>query len=94
MSVLLVAVMTWSLQGVRFPTGDRSSEGLFVGFHMAVVVKTVMGSHFGVGKFTTHFRTYSSGWIESDVHWGPTDLAFDAMAPVHLPSLWPARFRL
>ena len=36
-----------------------------------------------VGEFTTHFRTYFSGWIESDVHWGvrgfdpwplPTDL--------------------
>ena len=26
--------------------------------------------HFGVGEFTTHFRTYFSGWIESDVHWG------------------------
>ena len=23
-----------------------------------------------VGEFTTHFRTYLSGWIESDVHWG------------------------
>ena len=22
------------------------------------------------GEFTTHFRTYFSGWIESDVHWG------------------------
>ena len=32
---------------------------------MAVVVKTVLGSHFGVGEFTTHFRTYYyfSGWI-------------------------------
>ena len=33
-------------------------------------LKIVMGSHFGVGEFTTHFRTYFSGWIESDVHWG------------------------
>ena len=24
-----------------------------------------MRSHFGVGKFTTHFRTYFSGWIGS-----------------------------
>ena len=24
------------------------------------------------GRCTTHFRTYFSGWIESDVHWGPT----------------------
>ena len=28
--------------------------------------------HFGVGEFTTHCRTYFSGWIESDVHWGLT----------------------
>ena len=26
-----------------------------------------MGSHFGTGEFTTHFRTYFSDW---DVHWG------------------------
>ena len=26
---------------------------------------------------TTRFRTYFSGWIESDVHWGITDSAFD-----------------
>ena len=26
--------------------------------------------HFGVGEFITHFRTYFSGWIESDVHRG------------------------
>ena len=32
--------------------------------------------HSGVGEFTTHFRTYFSGWIESDVHWG-YDLALD-----------------
>ena len=36
--------------------------------NMAVVVKTVLGSHFGVGEFTTHFRTYFSG--DWDVHWG------------------------
>ena len=30
---------------------------------------------FGIGEFTTHFRTYFSGnW---DVHWGLTDLDFD-----------------
>ena len=42
--------------------------------------------HFGVGEFTTHCRTYFSGWIESAVHWGwigsrsliwRTDLAFE-----------------
>ena len=26
-------------------------------------VKKPMGSHVGVGEFTTHFRTYFSGWI-------------------------------
>ena len=35
---------------------------------MAVVVRTVLGSHFGVGEFTTHVRTYFSG--DWDVHWG------------------------
>ena len=30
------------------------------GLEMAVVVKT-MGSHFGVGEFTTHFRAYFTG---------------------------------
>ena len=29
-----------------------------------------------VGEFTAHSRTYFSGWIESDVHWG-YDLGFD-----------------
>ena len=32
-----------------------------------------MGSDFGVGEFTTHFRAYFSGWIESDVHWDDLD---------------------
>ena len=31
-------------------------------------VKTVLGSHFGIGEFTTHFRTYFSG--DWDVHRG------------------------
>ena len=31
--------------------------------HVAVVVTTVVGSHFWAGEFTTHFRTYFSGWI-------------------------------
>ena len=34
-----------------------------------------MGSHFGVGEFTTHFRTYFSG--DWDVHW-KYDLDFDS----------------
>ena len=29
--------------------------------NMAVVVKTVLGSHFGVGEFITYFRLYFSG---------------------------------
>ena len=33
-----------------------------------------MGSHFGVGEFTTHFRTCFSG--DWDVHWG-YDLGFE-----------------
>ena len=37
---------------------------------MAVLVE--MGSHFGVGEFTTNFRTYFSG--DWDVHWGMTRL--------------------
>ena len=32
---------------------------------MAVVVKTVLGSRFGVGEFTTHGRDFSGDW---DVH--------------------------
>ena len=42
--------------------------------HMAVVVKTVLGSHFGIGEFTNHFRTYLSG--DWDVHWGHGHLDF------------------
>ena len=42
--------------------------------HLAVVVNTVLGSHFGVGEFNTHFRTdFSGDWA---VHWG-YDLDFD-----------------
>ena len=37
-------------------------------------VAVVVGSHFGVGEFTIHFRTcFGGGW---DVHWG-YDLDFD-----------------
>ena len=42
-----------------------------VWIYMAVVVKTVLGYHFGgFGEFTTHFRTYFSG--DWDVHRGGT----------------------
>ena len=37
--------------------------------------------NFRVGEFTAHFRTYFSGWIESDVHWG-YDLAWDFEKPM------------
>ena len=37
----------------------------------------------GIGEFTTHFRTYFGGWIESDVHWG-YDLDFDPWPNVSL----------
>ena len=50
---------------------------------MAVVVKTVLGSHFGVGEFTTQFRTNFSGWIESDVQWGYAGLSRDGMSREH-----------
>ena len=52
---------------------------------LAVVVKTVLGSHFGVGEFTTHLRTYFSG--DGDVDWGLTDLAFDPW-PFESPKHW------
>ena len=45
---------------------------------MAVVAKTNGIPLWLVGEFTTHFRTYFSGWIELDVHWGLTGtLGFD-----------------
>ena len=34
--------------------------------YIAVVVKTVLGSHFGAGEFTTHLRAFFSG--DWDVH--------------------------
>ena len=40
------------------------------------------GFHFGV----THFRTYFSGWIESDAPWGLTDLDFDPQPNGSVPS--------
>ena len=66
----------------RFADGVRTSEAGHVDqipCRMAVVVKTVLGSHFGAGEFTTHFRTYLSGW---DVHWGMIWL----LAP--WPAMW------
>ena len=47
-----------------------------------MVVKTVLGSQFGVGEFTTHFRTYFSG--DWDVHRG-YDLAVDPWPDEHTP---------
>ena len=43
------------------PEGSRTFQNS-CGCHLAVGQKP-MGSHFGVGEFTTHFRTYFSGWI-------------------------------
>ena len=44
---------------------------------------TPMGSHFGVGEFTTHFRTYFSG--DWDVHWGYGGLTIIAMCQMGKP---------
>ena len=61
---------------------------------LAVVVKTVLGSHFGAfGEFTTHFRTYFSG--DRDVHWGygiltRSQSAVDCKSSKHLKS-WVCR---
>ena len=50
-------------------------------FHASTHVKAIWlwvkanGTILRVGEFTTHLRTYFSGWIESDVHWG-SDLDF------------------
>ena len=41
----------------------RGDPSLLSGFW----VNTVLGSHLGVGEFTTHVRTHSGDW---DVHWG------------------------
>ena len=45
---------------IRVLTGGSGSGPDLPKGQMAVVVKTVLGSHFGVGEFTTHFRTYFS----------------------------------
>ena len=48
-----------------------------------------MGSQFGVGKFTTPFRAFFSGWIESDVPW--YDLALDPLPFGRLFKAGPSR---
>ena len=48
--------------------------------------KTVLGFHFGVGEFTTHFRTYFSG--DWDVHWGYGFLTHDHMFAFDIFSRW------
>ena len=53
--------------GIGALTGLMKVLSNAIGAHMAVV-KAVLGSHFGVGEFTTHFGTYCSG--DWDVHWG------------------------
>ena len=64
---LALAAQRGSLRPVGF-FGQRKIT-MFAAGYEAVVVKTVLGSHFWlVGEFTTHFRTYFSG--DWDVHWG------------------------
>ena len=40
---------------------------------MRLWVKTVLGSHFGVGEFTTHFRTYFSTSLGNKWLWVQTN---------------------
>ena len=47
---------------------DKQDHGESRGEDMAVVVQTVLGSHFGGFRCNTHVRTDSSG--DWDVHWG------------------------
>ena len=47
-------------------------SGLLPFLHLAVGQN--QWYNFGVGECTAHFRTYFSGWIESDVHWGLTGI--------------------
>ena len=61
----------WSVGSPRAPPGTQ----LHAVRHLAVG-QTNGIPFWSVGEFTTHFRTYFSGWIESDVHWG-YDLGFD-----------------
>ena len=72
-----------------FPSGTTTCQGRFVSLPwistggLGIVWSCGCGCQnqwdpiLGVGEFTTRFRTYFSGWIESDVHRGLTDLAFD-----------------
>ena len=45
--------------------GGFSKRGVSLSF-VYIAVGQIQWYHFGVGEFTTHFRTYFSGWIESD----------------------------
>ena len=69
------------LLGDSSPMYQWDVPGCWVGGPISLVIwqwlSKPMVSHFGVGEFTTHFRTYFWGWIESDVCWGLTDLGFD-----------------
>ena len=48
--------------------GSKGGAGVVSGVPMWLRLSKPMGSHFGVGEFTTHFRTYFTG--DWDVHWG------------------------
>ena len=62
--------------GIHVRTRGRSrSSGLELALRgIWLWLSKPMGSHFGVGEFTTNFRIYFSG--DWDVHWG-YDLDFD-----------------
>ena len=38
-----------------------------------------------LGEFTTHLSREYGGWIESDVHWGLSDLAFEPKRQMTMP---------
>ena len=75
-----VVVKTTSAFGSHFGKvgeGRLSKPSIGSDWLQLAVGQNRFGSHVGKVEFTTHLRTYFSGWIESDVHWGLTDLDFD-----------------
>ena len=61
---LLLPVTALDLEVGLIENGTAASQGASIPGRGS----TPMGSHFGVGEFTTHFRTYLGG--DGDVHWG------------------------
>ena len=70
--------LTWRGQ-VEWCARDNAwrSAHLFSGEHVAVVVKTVLVSHFEVIEFATQFGLPILLVGLVDVHWGLTDLDFE-----------------